>query len=72
CELADTFALVVQGMLGVLALASLVWKRYIETPPRPMVVWLMDTSKQATGGGTAHLTNVLLGMFMGSIGAGSP
>lgn len=68
CELADTFALVVQGLLGVLALASLVWKRYIESPPRALVIWLMDTSKQVTGGGTAHLTNVLLGMFMDSLG----
>jgi hypothetical protein len=48
CQLADTFALVVQGLLGVLAILSLVWKRVIETPPRPMTVWLMDTSKQVS------------------------
>lgn len=71
CELADTFALVVQGLLGVLALASLVWKRYIESPPRTLTIWLFDTSKQVTGGGTAHVTNVLLGVFMDSLGAGA-
>ena len=53
CQLADTFALVVQGLLGVLALLSLVYKRVIETPPRPLTVWLMDTSKQVRGGGRA-------------------
>ncbi|KAG8463213.1 hypothetical protein KFE25_011210 [Diacronema lutheri] len=70
CELADTFALVVQGLLGVLALLSLVWKRYIESPPRPLITWLMDTSKQVTGGGTAHVTNVLLGILMEKVGGG--
>lgn len=67
CRLLGPFALFVQGALGLLALLSLVFKRWRERPRRPLNVWFYDVSKQILGTFLLHLAN--LGMSMISSGA---
>jgi hypothetical protein len=63
CKLLGPFALLIQGALGILALMSLVWKRYRERPRRPLKVWTFDVSKQVLGSVMLHLLNLLMSMF---------
>ncbi|KAG7700008.1 hypothetical protein KL930_000695 [Ogataea haglerorum] len=66
CELLGPFALVIQLFLGVLALSSLVWKRYREYPNRrPWKVWLFDVSKQVIGALGIHMLNVFMSILGG-------
>jgi hypothetical protein len=67
CKLLGPFALLVQGALGVLALMTLVFKRYRESPKRPWRVWFFDVAKQVTGSMLLHLINLL----MSELGAGN-
>ncbi|KAJ3311948.1 hypothetical protein HDV04_003557 [Boothiomyces sp. JEL0838] len=46
--------------MASLALASLLYKRSIETPQRPMIIWAMDTAKQAIAASLIHFANILL------------
>ena len=69
CKLLGPFAILVQGALGVLALSSLVFKRWREKPRRPLKVWSFDASKQVVGSVLLHLLNLLMSMFSsGQIG----
>ncbi|KAI9668459.1 MAG: hypothetical protein M1831_001213 [Alyxoria varia] len=63
CKLLGKFALFVQAGLGLLAMVSLVWKRYRERPRRPMKVWFFDVSKQVFGSALLHLANVAWSML---------
>ncbi|TID22462.1 fk506-binding protein 2 precursor [Venturia nashicola] len=63
CQLLGPFALLIQGALGILALSSLVFKRYRETPRRPLKVWAFDASKQLVGSMLLHLANLLMSML---------
>ncbi|KAG2013220.1 vacuolar membrane protein [Coprinopsis cinerea AmutBmut pab1-1] len=60
CQLLGPTALVVQGLLGILVLLSLVYKRYREKPRRPWRIWLFDVSKQVVGQMFVHGVNVLI------------
>jgi len=63
CHLLGPYALVVQGALGLLALSSLVYKRWRETPRRPLKIWFFDVSKQVFGSVLLHLANILMSML---------
>lgn len=63
CQLLGPFALLIQGALGILALSSLVFKRYRESPRRPLKVWAFDASKQVVGSMLLHLANLLMSML---------
>ncbi|KAF2203060.1 hypothetical protein GQ43DRAFT_447702 [Delitschia confertaspora ATCC 74209] len=63
CHLLGSYALIVQGALGVLALSSLVYKRWRETPRRPLRIWFFDVSKQVVGSVLLHLANILMSML---------
>jgi hypothetical protein len=63
CELLGNFAILVQGLLGLLALMSLVFKRWRERPQRPVKVWFFDVSKQVVGSVLLHIANLLMSMF---------
>lgn len=63
CHLLGPFALLVQAALGGLALLSLVWKRYRETPRRPIKIWFFDASKQVVGSILLHLANLFMSML---------
>ncbi|KXN92354.1 hypothetical protein AN958_08585 [Leucoagaricus sp. SymC.cos] len=60
CQLLGPTALVVQGLLGVLVLLSLVYKRHREVSKRPWRIWLFDVSKQVVGQMFVHGVNVFL------------
>ena len=69
CKLLGPFAIFIQGALGLLALLSLVYKRWRERPQRPLKVWGFDVSKQVVGSILLHLANLLLSMLSsGEIG----
>ncbi|BCS30287.1 STIMATE family protein [Aspergillus puulaauensis] len=63
CRLLGPFSLVVQAALGMLALLSLVYKRWRERPQRPVKVWAFDASKQVFGSSMLHLLNLVMSMF---------
>ncbi|KAI9701802.1 MAG: hypothetical protein M1836_001146 [Candelina mexicana] len=63
CKLLGSFALLVQGGLGALALSSLVWKRYRERPQRPLKIWAFDASKQVVGSALVHIANLFMSML---------
>lgn len=60
CSLLDAWGIIVQGLLGVSALSTLVYKRLLEVPRRPRLIWFFDTSKQAASASVGHMLNVLL------------
>lgn len=63
CRLLGPFSILVQASLGLLALLSLVFKRWRERPQRPIKVWAFDVSKQVFGSAMLHLANLLMSMF---------
>ena len=63
CRLLGPFALLVQGALGVVALLSLVYKRWRETPKRPWKIWIFDVSKQVVGTFLVHILNLLMSVL---------
>ena len=63
CRLLGPFAVIVQAALGILALLSLVFKRWRERPQRPVKIWAFDASKQVFGSVLLHLANVVMSMF---------
>lgn len=63
CQLFDGFALAVQFLLGSLAMASLLIKRYHEHPRREPLIWFYDVSKQAMGSSFIHILNVGVSSF---------
>ncbi|KAJ5123486.1 hypothetical protein N7448_009583 [Penicillium atrosanguineum] len=63
CKLLGPFSILVQSALGVLALSSLVYKRWRERPQRPIKVWAFDVSKQVFGSVLLHMANLLMSMF---------
>lgn len=63
CHLLGPYALIVQGALGLLAVSSLAYKRWRETPRRPLKIWFFDVSKQVFGSVLLHLANILMSML---------
>lgn len=64
CELLGPFALFVQGVMGVIVVGTLVWKRYHERPVRrPWKVWAFDVSKQVIGASFVHVVNVFISVI---------
>lgn len=63
CRLLGPFALVVQAALGLIALLSLVFKRWREQPRRPLQVWFFDASKQVVGTALLHVLNLAMSML---------
>ncbi|GAB5036852.1 Hypothetical protein NocV09_05100210 [Nannochloropsis oceanica] len=65
---AGQFDKFIQFLLACLSLGVLVVKRYREHPPRPLTIWALDSSKQCFGAGVAHLTNLLISIFLAGLG----
>ncbi|KAK9462944.1 vacuolar membrane protein-domain-containing protein [Lipomyces oligophaga] len=63
CQLLGPFALIVQGAMGGLAVMSLVYKRFHESPRRPVLVWAFDVSKQVLGASGIHAMNLFLAIL---------
>ncbi|CCG82745.1 Predicted protein [Taphrina deformans PYCC 5710] len=60
CELLGPFAILVQSSLGALAILSLFYKRQIESPRRPFIIWFFDVSKQLFGAVMVHFLNIAM------------
>ncbi|KAK0190525.1 vacuolar membrane protein-domain-containing protein [Armillaria mellea] len=60
CQLLGPTALIVQGLMGVLVILSLVYKRHREKPKRFWRIWLFDVSKQIVGQMFVHGVNVFV------------
>jgi hypothetical protein len=60
----DSFTAAVQGLLAVLALASLYIKRLNEQPRRKFMVWWLDVSKQGFGATYAHCLNMVIAAYI--------
>ena len=54
------FSILVQLSLASLAFVSLLYKRHLETPKRPLTIWCLDVSKQALSSIIVHFTNIFL------------
>jgi len=63
CSLLGPTALVVQGLMGILVILSLVYKRHREPKKRPWRIWFFDVSKQALGQAFVHSLNLLISGF---------
>ena len=67
CELlGGAYALFLQGLIGVMALSSLLYKRAVldEVPRRPFNIWFMDVSKQCFSSVVVHFWNVGLSILL--------
>ncbi|KAI0701187.1 vacuolar membrane protein-domain-containing protein [Cytidiella melzeri] len=77
CRLLGPTALVVQGLMGVLVILSLVYKRQKESPKRPWVILphpadrSYDVSKQVIGQMFVHGVNVLISGVVAEVAAGN-
>lgn len=66
CEILGPFSLIIQACLGLLAMSSLVWKRYCEYPNRrPWKIWFYDVSKQVFGALGVHVLNIIISILSG-------
>ncbi|KAH9056074.1 hypothetical protein Ae201684P_021813 [Aphanomyces euteiches] len=60
----------VQIMLGLIALSVLIFKRYHESPRRPLRIWMFDASKQLIGAGVAHAANLTIAIVLTGLAKG--
>ncbi|KAI8385701.1 vacuolar membrane protein-domain-containing protein [Blakeslea trispora] len=72
CQLLDSFAIFVQIVLASLAFSTLYIKRQRESPQRPLLIWLLDVSKQLIGGGIVHTLNIVASHLFGKSLEGEP
>jgi hypothetical protein len=54
----------IQLLLGVIAFATLWYKRHVERPRRPLQIWFMDVGKQMIGASTGHFMNLFVSIQM--------
>ncbi|EIW61555.1 uncharacterized protein TRAVEDRAFT_118048 [Trametes versicolor FP-101664 SS1] len=71
CRLLGPTALIVQGLMGVLVILSLVYKRHRESPKRPWRIWIFDVSKQVIGQMFVHGVNVLISDVVAHVSSGN-
>ncbi|EGZ07735.1 hypothetical protein PHYSODRAFT_565589 [Phytophthora sojae] len=65
CELfSNAASYAIQLLLGVIAIATLWYKRHVERPRRPLQIWLMDVGKQMIGASTGHFMNLFVSIQM--------
>merc|ERR1719362_2751223 len=61
--ISGNFAIAIQMVLGVAACTSLLAKRLREHPRRSLLIWFMDSTKQAAALGMQHFVNILLAVL---------
>ncbi|KAI0030678.1 vacuolar membrane protein-domain-containing protein [Vararia minispora EC-137] len=71
CRLLGATALIVQGLMGIIVLGSLLYKRQRESPKRPWAIWMFDVSKQVIGQMFIHGVNVLISDVASHLEAGN-
>lgn len=67
--MSGTFAILLQVMIGVGALLSLVYKRYVveKEPRRPFEIWAMDVTKQVIQSVFVHFSNIGLAIIISDV-----
>ncbi|KAE9393589.1 hypothetical protein BT96DRAFT_1050638 [Gymnopus androsaceus JB14] len=60
CQLLGPTALIIQGLMGILVILSLIYKRQREKHMHPWKIWLFNVSKQIIGQMFLHGVNVLI------------
>lgn len=65
CKFFDEFGIFVQCTLALICLLALLFKRFIEKPRRPWVIFILDTSKQILGQNTQHFSNLIFASKIG-------
>lgn len=68
CQILGNFGTVIQAVLGLVSFSVLLLKRYFEDPKRPLLIWLLDTSKQAFSWVLAHCMNMMLAILLSNAG----
>ncbi|CCH45068.1 Vacuolar membrane protein [Wickerhamomyces ciferrii] len=63
CELLGPVSILIQSLLGLIAVSSLLLKRSYEHPRRPWRVWFFDVSKQVFGALGIHLLNLTVSLL---------
>lgn len=63
CELLGPVSILIQSLLGLIAISSLVVKRRYEHPKRPWRIWFYDVSKQVFGSLGIHLLNLTVSLL---------
>ncbi len=63
CELLGPVSILIQSLLGLIAISSLMVKRLYEHPKRPWKVWFYDVSKQVFGALGIHLLNLTVSLL---------
>lgn len=61
--ISGNFALAIQLALGIAACIALLVKRCLEDPRRRLLIWCMDSTKQAAALGMQHFVNILLAVL---------
>ncbi|KAG7097360.1 hypothetical protein E1B28_004711 [Marasmius oreades] len=69
CQLLGPTALAVQGLMGILVILSLIYKRHREVHKRPWKIWIFDVSKQIVGQMFVHGVNVLISGIISHYGS---
>ncbi|KAF9266294.1 hypothetical protein L218DRAFT_897361 [Marasmius fiardii PR-910] len=69
CQLLGPTALIVQGLMGILVILSLIYKRHREVHKRPWKIWVFDVSKQVVGQMFVHGVNVLISGIISHYGS---
>ena len=64
--LSNGFPLLVQVCLGIICLGVLFYKRYKETPTRPIKIWALDTTKQGISALVGHFISMLYSIIFTS------
>ncbi|KAF4039396.1 STIMATE family [Phytophthora infestans] len=65
CELlSGDFAVLLQVLLGFIAISVLAIKRLREVPQRPLTIWAFDASKQMVGATFAHVANLFIAIVL--------
>ncbi|KAG2815336.1 hypothetical protein PC118_g14743 [Phytophthora cactorum] len=62
--LSGDFAVLLQVLLGFIAISVLAIKRLREVPRRPLMVWAFDAAKQMVGATFAHVANLLIAIVL--------
>ncbi|CEG45667.1 Protein of unknown function DUF3661, vaculolar transmembrane [Plasmopara halstedii] len=60
----DAASYAIQLLLGLVAIATLWYKRHVERPRRPLQIWLMDIAKQMIGASVGHIINLFVSIQM--------
>ena len=66
CELLGFWGIVVQALMLCICLSALLVKRYLETPRRKWLIFILDVTKQGASLIMVHFINLFFSVFYGN------